>query len=347
MGKSGQTRVATVCIRGSPARSRRENPARIDLVRAVADQIGRRARRDPRWGGLDALVLPGGYFRLRQNAGCTGFAARVAALDEAGLVAPLRDLARSMDESPRICLVGGADGPDGDKARASGSPGGGDQLCAAWQAAGVVGIGRKIFPVWEAYPKSRDYEGDRYVCCADDYGTDDRIVVLPSRRAAVLCACYDMFGVADCAEKADTRARKIQHLQTSAGILDREAAADGDAFGRALDDCIERWRTLLPRRSVSVALVAVHEFPGTSSSFWQRHGVAGASAALGGGLAICAAHFRTLPSAWDRSTLAARDVPRRHLRQGQERRAHSLAPIDGFHVAATSGAEGALVRLYA
>lgn len=349
MGKNDAPRVATVCVRGAPAQSSRENPNRVDLIRDAADRIERRARNDPRWRDLDALIFPGGYFRLQRNSACAGLSTRIDALDESGLVGPLREAAKGLPHSPRIRVVAGADGPESDKTRASEAPGGGDQLCVAWRSEGVAGIGRKIFPVWEAYPKTRDYEGDRYVCCADDYGTDDRVISLGCGRSAVLCACYDMFGVADCSGGSDIRAKKIQHISVAGETYHREEAtpADGDAFARVRNACIERWRDLLRRRSVTAALVAIHEFPGTSSSFWQRHGVAGASGALGGGLAIGAAHFRTLPSALDRSTLASRDVPARHQRQGQSRRAHQLAPADGFEIAATQGTPHALVRLFA
>jgi len=350
MSKRNSARFATMCVRGAPAQTQRDNPARIELLRAVVHQIERRARLDPRWRGLDALILPGGYFRLAQNAGCASLRSRTELLDATGLVAPLCEAARRLAVSSQAYIVGGADGPDSDKTRATGSQGGGDQLCVAWAPERVAGIGRKIFPVWEAYPKTGNYEGDHYVCCADDYESDERIITLARGGSAVLCACYDMFGVADCAGESDARARKIQHISTSTRIHHRERTASveqsGHAFGPLLDNCIKRWRGLLRRRSVNVALAAIHQFEGASTSFWQRHGIAGASAALNGGWAVGAAHFRTLPSGAEKSTLAAHAVPARHAGQGQSRRAHTLTPVDSFSTEATGAAIPALVRLF-
>jgi hypothetical protein len=337
-----------MCVRGAPAQSRGENAARIAVMRAAIGEIVRRGRLDPRWGDLDALILPGGYFSLARSAGCTDLRSRVEVLEESGLVAPLLEAAHSLARSERAYIVAGADGPESDKTRGAGSPGGGDQLCVAWGPRSVAGIGRKVFPIWEAYPRTGRYEGDRYVCCAEDYGTDERIITLARERSAVLCACYDMFGVADSAGKSDARARKIQHIRTPRRTFHRAepppAAPGAENFSSQLDECIERWCGLLRRRSVSVALAAIHQFEGGSTSFWQRHGIAGASAALGGGWALGAAHFRTLPSALGKSTLAAHGVPARHASQGQSRRAHSLIPLDGFEGEAT--ATPVLVRLF-
>src|SRR5581483_6549749 len=119
------------------------------------------------WRGLDAIVLPGGSFRLRHNTGCADLSVRAAALAEAGLVAPLRNAATKLSRSPSVAIIAGADGPDSDKTRAAGAPGGGDQLCVAWNSAGVAAVGRKVFPTWDAYPKTGDYEGDRLTCCAE------------------------------------------------------------------------------------------------------------------------------------------------------------------------------------
>jgi len=72
-----------------------------------------------------------------------------------------------------------------------------------------------------------------------------------------------------------------------------------------------------------MALACIHNFdaPGRDS-YWQRHGIAYASAALGGGLALGAAHFNyTLPAAGS-STLAAFKVRRSHLSAGAHRPAH-------------------------
>ena len=43
------------------------------------------------------------------------------------------------------------------------------------------------------------------MCFEDDFLAKERIVLLPSGRSAVLCACYDMFGVAEPSTQAGGR----------------------------------------------------------------------------------------------------------------------------------------------
>jgi hypothetical protein len=96
-------------------------------------------------------------------------------------------------------------------------------------------------------------------------------------------------------------------------------------------ELLGEWRRLIVGNKVDVALAAIHEFeaPGRDS-YWQRHGIAFASAALGGGLALGAAHFRNaLPEA-EASTLAAFGVGRRHLTLGAHRTACQHHPIASF-----------------
>jgi hypothetical protein len=85
---------------------------------------------------------------------------------------------------------------------------------------------------------------------------------------------------------------------------------------------------LLKESRPDMALACIHDFdaPGRDS-YWQRHGIAYASAALGGSLALGAAHFRYALPAAGSSTLAALGVRRSHLSAGAHRQAHRHEPL--------------------
>jgi hypothetical protein len=114
---------------------------------------------------------------------------------------------------------------------------------------------------------------------------------------------------------------------------------------------VAEWGQLLADQRVDVALTAVHRFqqPGRDI-FWQRHGLATASAALCGGLAVGAAFFTDrLPDGrarWN-SPLAACGVPREHLNQGLHRPARRFEPIAAMTInGRRNGKPRALVRLF-
>jgi hypothetical protein len=92
------------------------------------------------------------------------------------------------------------------------------------------------------------------------------------------------------------------------------------------------WHQLLRCQQPDIAIAVVHRFerPGLDG-YWQRHGIATASAALGG-FAIGAAHFhRWLPHRLE-TPLAAFGVPADHLAQGPHRRAWPHLPIEQIEV---------------
>jgi hypothetical protein len=108
---------------------------------------------------------------------------------------------------------------------------------------------------------------------------------------------------------------------------------------------------LLAEEYPDVVLTAVHRFqqPGRDI-FWQRHGLATASAALDGGLAVGAAFFTDrLPdgqNCWS-SPLAACGVPREHLEQGLHRLARRFEPIAVLTInGRRNGKPRALIRLF-
>lgn len=312
-------RLATVCVEGQPARQYRSHQRRLELLAKLVKQI------DERWEKLDAVVFPGGFLRLDASIGHLCYADRVQALDAAGFVTLIKNAVRALRHSPGVLITLGVDGPNfpnGD---------GGDQLCVAADTRGIVGIGRKIFPV-------AGDEAGALLCYDTDFGEGRRVVKLASGRKAVLSACYDMFGVAERGDVDGARARNIRWIGTYQDQIERGSRGfDGrlttnlGAFGKVLD-------------GVTVGIAAIHYFEGHSTGFWQRHGIAACSAALGSGFAVGAAHFGQLPLKPNSSALAAAQVPVKHVTQGIQRHANSWVPNDHFEFRCPEGA--ALVRLF-
>jgi hypothetical protein len=107
-----------------------------------------------------------------------------------------------------------------------------------------------------------------------------------------------------------------------------------------------RRNSVFERQRPAHAVCAIHNFdrPGLDG-YWQRHGIAAASAALNGGLVVGAAHFESgLPLPTDRSPLAAAGLKPSYLRLGQRRPLIGLAPSQAMVVKA--GPLSSLVRLF-
>jgi hypothetical protein len=99
----------------------------------------------------------------------------------------------------------------------------------------------------------------------------------------------------------------------------------------------EIWRATMHAAAPTVALVAIHGFerPGREG-YWQRHGIASVSAALGG-LAVGSAHYRRLTRRDQLKTpLASSGVPREHLGAGIRRRSQPLAPTAAITIVTPS-----------
>lgn len=307
--------LVTVCVKGQPARQYRSYERRLELLAKLAKKI------DRRWETLDAVVFPGGFLRLETSIGHFCYDDRVQALNAAGFVAPIKNAVKMLHRSLGALIIVGIDGPNypnGD---------GGDQLCVAVDKRGIVGIGRKIFPV-------AGDEADALLCYDTDFGEGRRVVKLASGRKAVLLACYDIFGVAEHGDVDGARARNIRRIgtyQRGSRSFDDKLTTNLGSFVKVLD-------------RVTVGIAAIHYFDGHSTGFWQRHGIAACSAALGSGFAVGAAHFGQLPLKPNSSTLAAAQVPATHVTQGIQRQANSWMPNDHFEFPSPEGA--ALVRLF-
>jgi hypothetical protein len=311
-------RLVSISIQETRPKTARENRVRMRRLSAIVAAV------DQRWHKVDAIVLPGGYFRSSVNIGDADDALRVRMMDRAGLVTPISELAESAANSPGLIICAGIDGPDypnGD---------GGDQLCVAWASSGIVGLARKIFPL-------AGDESDYLLCRDSDYQSSLRFVELNSGHTALLCACYDVFGVAAVTGRAIAQIRAIKRI----GTLRDELTRGQPGFRERLHQNIEQFRRLIETKAPTVAFAAIHEFAKQSTSFWQRHGIATCSAALGGGKVVGAAHFLSgLPRSPTASPLAAHSVFKDHLDQATHREAHLWAPIDYFEQ------DGMLARLY-
>ncbi len=319
---------ATVCFHGKKTISKKGNEKREADFIEVMSKINQLTSQP------QAIIFPGGFFYLSQHIGHLSFEDRKQVIEASSIGEVCqKGLAVLNTPLPGPLLVVGIDSPK--KARQGCSADNGDQLCVAFDNTGVVGIGRKIFP--------DDYELFDYVAYAGDFREPTRVVQLPDGRKAVLCACYDMFGIAESPEHTTKRTKNIKYV----GEGDR-LVADTDEPGHAevRDGLVREWADMLKRENVSVGLAAIHQFdlPGRDL-YWQRHGVAVASATLNGGLALGAAHFvERLPEA-NKSTLAAEGVPQSHLADGLNRKHHAMKPIESLHVDTPHGS--ALIRVFA
>lgn len=312
-----EPRLVTICFHGGTAKRQTKNDGRLALLSRLISLI------EQRWPKLDAIILPGGFLRLPELDGALNYDARRKVLHASGITCLLKGMASAIRSSPGVVIAAGIDGKRSGELDL-------DQYCVAWNANGVVGLARKIFPV-------KGEEAVFVTQYARDYGADERIVELASGHRAILCACYDMFGLADFASGAPYRGMAIQNITTE----HRRYIRGDKGFQAFRSACLNSWHALLADRACTVGIVAIHGFVGNSTAYWQKHGLAASSAALGRGYVAGAAHFgASLPSHPHTSPLAAQNVPKTYLSKGHRRPHLAWQPADTF----TFGP--ALVRLY-
>lgn len=322
-----RSNIITVCIRGRDRYPMSRMKDRILLLDRLLDAL---ATRDD-WRDVDVVLLPGGFFRIQSPIGRLASEARVAALAklEAGLAgaAASRLLAQHWSG---VSLVLGIDSEPIDRRRA------GDQLVAAWRDGKLVALARKAFPV------ASETSGGEPMVWVASHDADDpgRSLLLRSGRQALLLACYDGFAVrAQQGERfADLAALRL--ICDSAGRIRTPSMRERERH-------LARWLNFLRSHPPDIGLIAIHEFDRAGrDGYWQRHGIAGASAALGGIPILAAAHFRrSLPASASNSSLASRDVARLHLDLGTARPAKRLLPDDWMVIPAT-GNSRMLIRLF-
>jgi hypothetical protein len=321
--------IVTLCVRGRPAKQPIHNERRLALLREAVRQLAE----NDYWAPIEALVLPGGFFRTRLFLGPSPHRERVAALRREGYVQEAITLADELARHFAGCvLIFGIDGDAPSWAER------GDQFCVACDGTRIIGLARKLFP---DPGETRDWLR-WFVPCSHDFGSTYRYITLVNGSRAVLCACYDAFGLAETPEQPTARSRIMRQISVRGELIEQ-----GDPhFVRRRGQCIAAFRRRFAAEMPDLALAAIHEFkrPGRDG-YWQRHGIAVASAALNGGLAVGAAHFRWQLPSLEQAPLAAMGVPSVHIDETFKRRARRHYPITDCDV--TLGKDpDAVLRLY-
>lgn len=323
--------IVTLCASGDKALRSSRNAARIKLLEASITAI-----EESPWKDLHAIVLPGGHFFHPRFIGNLSFAERKAAIQKAEYSKSIAALVRRLHEKhPDIVIICGVDSQSPNEWER------GDEFCIAWNHQDIIGIGRKVFPV---NGDSNGKNGKSIAGYAEDFNSPFRTIMLPSGHRAMLCACYDMFGINEWPDVPSPRKTYMRYLYLEGQLLTK---TDRN-WERIKRNLISKWRDIVDdkEKPVEVAIAAIHRFAWPNADcFWQRHGIATASAALGGGLAIAAAHFRDFLPYQSESALAAFNVPKIHLKQGCHRQAHSYHAHDALPEV-RCGKESAIIRLY-
>lgn len=320
-------RIVTVCVGGMRPRKPSENERSVKIL-----DLAIKAVAASNWHPIDAVVFPGGFFRIRGPFANLGFGERASAIEatEPGK-ALKRGVLRLQMTSGRALLVTGMDG------KCLGLGEREDQLCVAFGASGIVGLARKIILT------DKDGRGKRpLVPAASDYHSRKRFIALPNGDKAALCACYDLFGFDIPPKLPSARARSIRALWDEGRIV-RKGEVGFTALRSA---CLRDWDRLWRREDPDIVIAAAHGFDRQGlDGYWQRHGVATSSAALGGAFAVTAAYFYDYLPDEDRSPLAAYKVGASHLNRGCHRRARPFFPSAEIEIT-QGGYLHAVARLY-
>ena len=95
------------------------------------------------WSKLDCVVFPGGFFRQPEYIGHLPHQDRVKTIEATDFGTTMKDACRELQgQNPGLVIVVGVDSNVHPKRHDYGR----DQMCVAWNASGIVGIGRKVFP---------------------------------------------------------------------------------------------------------------------------------------------------------------------------------------------------------
>lgn len=313
-------RIVTCCVAGEVCSSMAHNKRRLALACHVLDQVMAEYAQDP----PDALVFPGGMFRLTTRFAQLPGPERLALLGAQafvkGLVARLRAYRR---RTPTVVFGVNARLPA-------------HQACLAVAPKGIVGLAVKHFF------GASDRDVNRYpVTDALDFRSMSRFVRLANGSVASLNDCYDLFGLRENPAHPGVRLRAIRSIHDQGRVVEEH----NFGFSALRTRLAKEWWETRARASPDVAIAVIHSFaaPGREG-YWQRHGIAAASAFLGGGLVVGASHFaESLPGF--NAPLAARGVPADELTAGLHRRAHHLRPRSVQEVV-VNGEIVAVLRLF-
>ncbi len=320
MGKIASN-IISVCLKDESA-AQDDNQERYSILKDVVNEICNK------WKPfvLDAIIFPAGFWHRKKYVGDKIFKIRKASIEKETFSKKAVEAANKLKAKGfgKPLIVAGVDS-DG-RSRPSGfdikktryynaarrvnkKPQKkiiyGDQLCVAWSNKGIVGIGRKIFPVQpdlpkdpEDFPHHYDVDAPYYVTYAKDFYDHKRVVKLDSGKKAILCACYDIFGCSEI-RKQEKRTKMIEWIDDGSKDIIHVGKKKNIA-----KKYVSRFRNLI--KYVDTGLVVIHSFGNAANSnYTERHGIATASAALGGGMVVGAAHFEQLPSNDTKATLAS------------------------------------------
>lgn len=322
-------RLVSVNVRGRNTKQPGHLTGRSKLLRLAVEAII-----EAGWSRLGAVVFPAGFLPAQLALGPLSSASRSQALELSQVGAACAPVAQRLIECTGAILVVGVDTPSYHPEFS------GDQTMVAWGASGVVGLARKIFP---SDGDTNEWRNRPLLIYPDDADAPGRVVKLADGSRSLLCACYDAFIFGQLRNDSRPPWPAIRFI--AEGRLGWRWARTSDRQA-----ILSRFRALIATARPTLALIGVHGFERSGREvYWQRHGIASASAGLGGGIAVGAAHFRDLPDVEDPSSgaLAAVGVNRRHLAHGIFRRARRALPASSLAIAVPGSPHlAAVIRLF-
>lgn len=252
---------------------------------------------------LHTIVLPGGMFFHDEALAPLSAQERVEALNMRADIQALSEIAGNS------LIVSGLDIYCHDEVHG--------QYSFALDKDGVKAVSRKVFPTKQEVQRGLSIQ-------AHDFSDTSRIVE-GQDRSVILHTCYDIFGSVDALTGKETPSR-LSHVPAP-----KEANKS---------DCYNDYKqvALLAAKGAPIITVNIHEFakPGRDI-FYQRHGLATASAAFNGAPVFAAAHFEeTLPQSAAQSPLAAKGVPTSHIKARFHRQAHALTANEVYPIETAS-----------
>lgn len=298
--------IASLSVLGQPCSNPQDNSARSDLTCAAIELAYDNCP------DLTALILPGGMFAIDAPLRNKNTAERLAAIDATAWAQQIMP-----QVPPHISLFAGIDVQNPKEPV-------GHYSCHL-DAQGVRAVSRKLF-----FPKAELAQGA--FSCPKDFSDFSRITTLSNGTSVLMNSCYDIFGSADAmtSEKAAfKRLNKQKHI----------------AAPHKKQLCKQYHKMLRSRfhKKAQLVISNIHHFsaPGRDI-FFQRHGIATASAAFKGATAIGAAHFSSvLPEHETQSPLCASNVATSHLTARYHRQAHACLPVMS-HIVEASEQHGVL-----
>jgi hypothetical protein len=297
-----------------------QNNHRLALMHHVLHEI----RSDRQLRTADAVVFPGGFFRVVQRYAHLSNEARFAVLGSQPFTEALLHELQTARQLTPLVVFGVNSGLHG------------DQACLAISRAGIVGLAVKHF----FRPSDRD-NGRVPTTYAEDFRSPARFVRLPNGSIASLSDCYDLFGLKETEDVASTRIAGMKRICQQGVVLDRRHSS----FRDLQNQLIRSWRQAQTAARPDIAIAVIHRFAlAGREGYWQRHGLAAASAHLHGALVVGASHFGG-PLPLCNAPLAACGVPRAHLTAGLHRLAHPWPPTTARYVQ-FQGRRAAVIRLF-